>query len=502
MSAQHDSEVDVCLIVEGCYPFVTGGVSSWLDWLIRKQPDLRFGVIAIVADDVPREPKLILPEHVVHFSTVALSPGRKARSSHLPARYRDWLARQLHAVLEKGDVAAFAELVAFAETPLPARPLRASRRPGRRDLLDSMTSWDAMLAVYQQQLPHASFIDFFWAWRTLLGGFFSVLTADLPRAGCYHAISTGYAGLLAARATLLHKRPALITEHGIYTNERRIDLTMADWVVDTIDQGLTGLDPRRDVRDFWIGSFEAFARISYAAAGRITTLYGANQNFQRAIGADESKLLVIPNGIELEKFARIEPAPGQRRPTVALIGRVVPIKDIDTMIVAAAVIRRTIPDVEVLIMGPTDEDPDYFAACEKRVRALELDDTVVFTGKVNIFDYLPRIDVLTLTSISEAQPLVLLEAGAAGIPCVATDVGSCREIIEGAPDEAPNLGRAGFVVPPMAPEAVGKAVADLLGDPALRQSCGAVLKRRVECHFTSDASSRRYRDLYLEAMAA
>lgn len=495
-------DIDVCLLVEGCYPYVTGGVSSWLDWLIRNQPEVRFGVVAIVADDRPRTPKIALPENVVHFGTVALSPGRKDRACRLSRRHADWLGERLMAMLADGDLDAFAELADFAETPLSRGRWCKPRPPGRTDLLDSVASWEAMLRVYGQTVPQASFIDFFWAWRTLLGGVFSVLTADLPQAGCYHAISTGYAGLLAARGALRRGRPALITEHGIYTNERRIDLTMADWVADTIDQGVTGLDARRDVRDFWIDSFEAFARVSYGAATRVTTLYGANQDFQRAVGAVDAKLRVIPNGIELEKFAGLAPPAGERRPTVALIGRVVPIKDIDTMIVAADVIRREVPDVEVLIMGPTDEDPDYFDACARRVRALGLEETVTFTGKVNILDYLPRIDVLTLTSISEAQPLVLLEAGAVGIPCVATDVGSCREIIEGAPGESPNLGPAGRVVPPMSPEAVGRAVAELLADERLRRDCGAALKRRVEAHFTSAASAGHYGDLYREVLVA
>lgn len=497
-----DSEIDVCLVVEGAYPFVAGGVSSWLDWLIRNQPELSFAVVAIVADDGPRQQKMAFPDNVVHFSTVALSPRRAGRSRQFPRQAADWFGTRLEKVLAEGDRAAFADLVAFAETPQPRGALRKRRQPGRSDLLDSMASWDAMLRVYEQRAPQSSFMDFFWAWRFLLGGFFSVLTADLPKAACYHAISTGFAGLLAARAALAHDRPALITEHGIYTNERRIDLTMADWLSDTIDKGPRGIDARKDVRDFWIESFEAFARVSYATARRITTLYRGNQTFQRAIGAEDEKLVVIPNGIELGQFAGLEPVSTGRRPTVALIGRVVPIKDIDTMIVAAAEIRRNVPDVEVLIMGPTDEDPDYFATCQKRVQSLGLENTVRFTGRVNIFDYLPRIDVLTLTSISEAQPLVLLEGGAAGIPCVATDVGSCREIIEGAPDEAPKLGTAGFVVPPMSPQAMSEAVVELLMDDALRRACGAVLKRRVESRFSSGASSRRYADLYREAMAA
>lgn len=64
---------DVCIVVEGCYPYIAGGVSSWLDWLIRKQPDLRFSVVALTADDVPREMKYKLPDNVLLFQRLAVA---------------------------------------------------------------------------------------------------------------------------------------------------------------------------------------------------------------------------------------------------------------------------------------------------------------------------------------------------------------------------------------------------------------------------------------------
>ena len=146
---------------------------------------------------------------------------------------------------------------------------------------------------------------------------------------------------------------------------------------------------------------------------------------------------------------------GSSRPTLGLIGRVVPIKDIVTCIRAAAHVRDAVPDAEVLIIGPTDEDPQYFEDCKALVEELGLGDTVRFTGRMNILDALAQLDVVLLSSISEAQPLVLLEAGAAGLPCVTTDVGSCREIIVGPDGEVPHLGRAGFVAPPNGCTSVG-----------------------------------------------
>lgn len=499
MSAPPPPAADVCIVVEGCYPFVAGGVSSWLDWLIRSQPDTGFSVVAVVADERPREMKYKLPDNVLDFQRLALAPKVRKPGLRHPAIDQEGFADLMCRTLATGELAAFEGLLALIGQPVTRHPLPrldAPRPPDYSELTASPAAWHAITTCYQRLAPHAAFNDFFWAWRNLAGSLLAVATAPIPPARTYHAISTGYAGLFAVRAARATGRSAAITEHGIYTNERRIDLVLADWIADTIDSGLAGRDSRMDVRHFWIDAFESFARIAYDGAQKITTLYGANQSFQRALGAAEEKLEVIPNGIVLERFDAITPQRTGRRPTVALVGRVVPIKDVEAYIAAAVLVRRAIPDVEVLVIGPTDEDPDYYALCRRRVAEYGLEGCITFTGNVNIVDYLPRIDVLVLTSISEAQPLVLLEAGAARIPCVATDVGSCREIIEGAPDEHPRLGLAGRVAPPMDAEAIGRAVVELMSDDALRRECGETLRRRVERYFTSETSAGRYAALY------
>jgi polysaccharide biosynthesis protein PelF len=492
--------VDICIVVEGCYPFVSGGVSSWIDWLIRTQPDRSFGIVAIMADETPRQPKYAFPENVRFLQVIPLAPALRRPRLKEPVLDTGLWCDLLCEVLGSGSATAFRDLVHEVATPHARKPFPRLNRAtplSIDDLMSSQAMWKVMTECHTRMAPASSFPDFFWAWRSLVGGMFALLTAPLPTAKLYHAISTGYAGLYAARAAVVHDRPSAITEHGIYTNERRIDLVMADWIVDVIQSGMGDLDTRMDVRDFWSRSFASYAGIAYALSDRITTLYGANQSFQRYLGAEEKKLSVIPNGIELAKFQGMTRA-DRACPTVAIIGRVVPIKDIQAFISAAAIVHAEVPQAEILILGPTDEDEAYYELCRRRVAELGLEGRITFTGKVDIFDYLPRIDVLVLTSISEAQPLVLLEAGAARVPCVVTDVGSCREIIEGTPDEVPNLGMGGRVVPVMDTKAIGAAIIELLRDEELRKRCGEALRQRVEQRFTSEASAARYGALYAE----
>lgn len=495
-----DAEVDVCLIVEGCYPYIAGGVSSWIDWLIKQQSQRRFAVVAVVANDEPLTLCYELPANVVLFGELVLRPRlyRPTRLREPPLEVAP-VSELVCRVVGRGDPDALAELSALcngvSESKHPSHTAEGPPQVSLEQLLNSRFAWDLLVTCYHRLTPHASFPDFFWAWRALVGGLFAVLTAPIPAARMYHTVSTGYAGLVAAHAAVRTGRPAAITEHGIYTNERRIDLLMAEWIGDTIDPSLSRRDARVDIRGFWISTFEAYARLCYRSCSRITTLYGENQEFQKTLGAQVDQLEVIPNGIHFEKFAAVRPTK-EHPPTIALIGRVVPIKDIKTYIAAVAALRASAPTLRALVLGPTNEDPDYFAQCRQLVEQLGLEETLVFTGKVNIVEFLPQIDVMVLTSISEAQPLVILEAGAAGIPCIATDVGSCREIIEGLPQEEPKLGSGGSIVPLMAPEATAEAVASLLADETLRRRCGETLRQRVKIYFTSEASAARYSALY------
>jgi hypothetical protein len=94
-----------------------------------------------------------------------------------------------------------------------------------------------------------------------------------------------------------------------------------------------------------------------------------------------------------------------------------------------------------------------------------------------------------LTSISEAQPLALLEAAATGLPVVTTDVGSCREIIEGFEGDSV-VGRGGFVVEPCNPKATAQALADILLDHAMRAEMGRVMLQRIPNLYHKDRIRR------------
>jgi polysaccharide biosynthesis protein PelF len=485
----HFPSADVCLLLEGTYPYVSGGVSTWVNDLIRAQPHLTFHCVALLADRRTRAFKYPIADNVVGLTHVYLQqPAAGPKHVRGLKKLFDALEPSLLAIQARGGIEDLARIVALVA------PYRT--RLGAEALLNSQTAWNALVRMYHGSVPDCSFLDYFWTWRAQLGGLFAALLAPLPQARVYHTISTGYAGVMAARAHLETGRPCFVTEHGIYTNERRIEITMADWLSANRPRMLAVDSSRRDLKDLWIDTFVAYSRAIYSTASAIVTLYEGNQAMQRRDGAPPERLRVIPNGIDYDAYAAVPRADEGRKPTVALIGRVVPIKDVKTFIRAVAAVKREVPDVEALVLGPEDEDPAYAAECRDLVRILGLEGTLRFMGRQKLTDWLGRIDALALTSVSEAQPLVILEGGAAGVPTVATDVGACREMLEGRSDEAENLGPGGEITGLADPAATGRALARLLRDKAWHARCAAAIKRRVELYYNKKTIDGIYRTLY------
>jgi polysaccharide biosynthesis protein PelF len=489
-----ETVADVCLILEGTYPYVSGGVSMWTHHLLLAQSHLSFQLVCLVPERAEPTVRYQVPSNVAGITDVRVGalPAGDARLRGAKALF-ERLERPLLKLQADGGLAELGEVMN------ELRPFGG--RLGRRALLNSPEAWELILRMYHATHPDSAFLDYFWSWRAILGGIYSMLLAPLPSARVYHTVSTGYAGLYASRAHLETGRPALLTEHGIYTNERHIEIAMADWLYQP-EGGLTLEKSPRDLRILWFRAFAAYSRACYQAASRIITLHTANQYFQIADGAPPEKLEIIPNGIDYRHFSLLQEKREEHPPAIALIGRVVPIKDVKTFIRAAAIVRAIVPDVQALVLGPADEDPEYFAECQALVSHLGLESCLQFTGPVSVPDYLPRLDVVVLTSISEAQPLVILEAGAAGVPSVATDVGACREMIHGSPNEEPPLGAGGEVTPLANPTATAQAIAGLLLDLDRWQRSSRAMRERVRRYYDKPGLDRSYRELYEHWRAA
>jgi polysaccharide biosynthesis protein PelF len=494
--------LDVLLLLEGTYPYVAGGVSSWVHQIIRGFPELKFGYVFIGSRRADYgEQRYKLPDNVVHTETHYL--------------YEE--ADKPPVARTRGDPALF-EMVDEMHNQLRDRMLSPGERPLLGEVCDKLggeldfsqflyseCAWENIRRQFRRRSTDPSFVDYFWTVRTMHTPVWTLarIRDSLPPARMLHTVSTGYAGFLGALAKRRTRRPLLLSEHGIYTKERKIDLMSAQWISDNRSVFQRETAELAYFRELWIRFFEALGRACYDAADDIVALYEVNRLRQVADGADSLRTRNIPNGVDVERLRPLrDQRPAEPPKVMCLIGRVVPIKDVKTFIRAMRTVADRMPEAEAWIAGPTDEDPAYGRECEDLVKFLGLEGRVKFLGFQNIMDLLPRIGLVVLSSISEALPLVLLEGYAAGVPAVSTDVGSCRQLVEGLDAEDRALGRAGRVVGIADPQALAEAAIEMMGDREAWHAAQAAGIARVERYYTQKLMFDRYRELYDRALAA
>jgi len=493
-------QADIGLLLEGTFPYVRGGVSSWVYQIIRGFPDLTFAVCFLGSrEEDYGEMKYELPANVVHMEQHYLhEKGSAPSAAECPDNKEAFeVVRALHDW--------YGEKKLNLENQYLGRIVELDRigRYGEKDFLYSRESWNYITELYRKNCTDPSLIDYFWTVRTMHAPLWKLMNiaVNFVPCGAYHTICTGYAGFLGALLKKGRDKPLILSEHGIYTKERKIDLFQAEWISDTRGELEKGTSEVAYFRELWVRFFETLGRECYDAADRIISLYEANRLRQVSDGAAAEKTRSIPNGIDFSHLDKLRSKRPHEIPlVVCLIGRVVPIKDVKTFIRAMRTVVNAMPGVEAWIAGPEEEDPAYAREC--RSLAEGLGDSVRFLGFQRIDDILPKIGLLALSSISEALPLVILEGYAAGVPCVATDVGSCRQLIEGGSAEDIALGAAGIVVGIANPEELAAAIIRLLSDSALWQSAQKAGVERVKKYYTQESMFAQYRAVYEQALTA
>jgi glycosyltransferase involved in cell wall biosynthesis len=282
-----------------------------------------------------------------------------------------------------------------------------------------------------------------------------------------------------------------------------MEIDQADWIYVQRQLPMTLAVGPGFFKELWARLFYRLSRLTYAHADLIVTIFEGNRQAQIHDGADPARTLVIPNGVAIGRFAgldRVAAAPGRFR--VGFVGRVVPIKDVKTFIRAIKIVAGSLPGIRATLVGPIDEDEEYVAECRTLAATLDLEDHVTFVGKADVRAFYREMDVLVLTSISGGLPLVILEAFAAGVPVIATDVGGCRELLEGRGGEDRALGPSGLVTGLANPAATAAAILALARDPGLREEMANAGRVRVRKFYDESDLVRSYRDLYYRLMAA
>ena len=461
------------MILEGCYPYVFGGVSSWTHQYIQAMPDVEFVIWCIGAKAKDKGKfKFTLPENVVEVREIFLDDAlrmknvKRSNKSNITQAQLDELGKLFGGESLDWDILF---------------DMFQKQRIDPISLLMSEEFLNELIAICKKKFPYISFVDYFHTIRSMLLPVLYLLVQDVPEADLYHSTATGYGGILGSLGKWKYNKPFILTEHGIYTREREEELLRAKWVLPYF-------------RKQWINLFYLFSDCAYTHADKVTALFRRANEAQVELGCDKDKVCVTPNGVHYDRFCNIPAKPEDGYIDIGAIVRIAKIKDIKTMIYAFAEVKTRVPNARLHIMGDVD-DKEYFEECKLLVRQLQVED-IIFTGVVKIIEYMVKINFVILTSISEGQPLSVLEAFAAGRACVTTDVGCCKDLLDG--DDG--LGAAGICVPPMHKDRLAAAMISMCRNKEMREKMADVGKKRVALYYTHERSMNNYRELYKEVL--
>ena len=463
----------ICLVLEGCYPYINGGVSTWMHQYITEMPEHEFVLWVIGAKSEDKDKFVYTPpENVSEVYQVFLDDALKVKPAGIFNHSFNKKEKEVLRKLVLSDKPDWDLLFEMYQV----------KKINPMSYLKSEAFLNILIELCQKELPYIAFSDAFHSVRSRLLPVLYLLGTEVPKADVYHAISTGYGGMLASLGAYINHRPVMLTEHGIYTREREEEIIRAKWVA-------------RAFKPHWIDFFYMLSDLIYEKAFRVSCLFTNAMYTQIDMGCEAKKCRVIENGISYEKLAGIPLKEEDGMVDIGAIVRLAPIKDIKTMIYAFFELSARMDNVRLHIMGGVD-DREYADECYALVDQLGLGDKIIFTGRVNIIEYFEKLDFTLLTSISEGQPLSVLESFAARRPAVTTDVGCCKELLSGKPGDT--FGEAGYCVPPMQREKLADAMEKLCESRELRLKMGEAGQRRTYEYFRYNIMLTKYRDLYKE----
>ena len=233
-------------------------------------------------------------------------------------------------------------------------------------------------------------------------------------------------------------------------------------------------------------------RLAMRPVNRVVAVWTAGLDLLRTV-LPHDQVALIDNGVPLDVGSADRSGAWHEPPRILFVGLLTPRKGVLDLLTASRLLRERGVAHELWLLGGT---PDEGPAAEAEVRA-GLDESVRLLGtrpREEMPAAFAAADVLCLPSWWEAMPLSILEAMAAGLPVVATDVGDvARAVVDGV---------TGYVVPPQSPGELAAALEKLLLDPHLLQRMGAAGRARATEMFSADVTADAVSSLYAELSGA
>lgn len=469
----------VTIITEGTYPYVVGGVSSWCHDLVCGLPDVEWNLVPITAGGLRRRSLFDLPDNVDLAKGIELWArpiGRRGSRRRRPTSAEQQLLPADLCRLLLGSPEDPTELVGLFG--------RCRENPEwARNAFRSDQAWDYFIAELTRVASVQGtdlFVDVEFSaleatelWQTL---YWIAMTAatQLPDSDVVLITAAGWGTAMAAAELAHRKVPVLLAEHGIYVREAYLE---AARTAPPAGRQFTSTRLARGL-----------SRLAYAIADQISPVCDSHHPWEQALGARPEQLRTIVNGVNRPD----EPAAPNEGQVITSVGRIDPLKDIVTMLQAAAIVVDKHPDARFVHWGPVSEANEaYHAMCLRVHDELGLGDRFVFMGATDQPRQAMRdADIYLSTSISEGLPLSLLEAMSEGRPVVSTNVGGCADAVNG----------CGVLVNAGDAFGIAHGIHFLLDNPTMAEMMGRRGYRRIGRRFSSADQLANYNKMF-EAVA-
>lgn len=220
------------------------------------------------------------------------------------------------------------------------------------------------------------------------------------------------------------------------------------------------------------------------------------------VGVPSRKVTQIYSGVDSVKF---HPRDGARAPVgppgfagkddivIGSVGRLAPVKDFPTLILAFHYLRKLWPEgyarLRLVIVGDGPMRPE----CERLIAELDLADRILLIGdRSDVWELMHAMDLFAMSSLGEGISNTILEAMASGLPVIATEVGGNPELV--------SPGKTGTLIPPADPEKMAQALLAYVSDPARMAQEGRAARAEIETRFSMDAMVRGYLGVYDAAL--
>ena len=303
-----------------------------------------------------------------------------------------------------------------------------------------------------------------------------ILAIEIPKVDIIHCSLAWVPSLIAIFAKMESKCPVIITEHGVAYRE--LLLYYNAYMYD------------EPAKVFWKVFSRNVVKTVYSIADVITPVCNANAIWEEYLGADTSRIRVVYNGVNVEKFKPMEVNKQNKRPTIVCVARVDVFKDIICLIQAIKYVKEHIPDIHCLIYG-NSVDLEYSLRCINAIKDLQLEDNVKFMGGTKEPEKVYNMaDVVVISSITEGFPFTIIEAMACGRPIVASDVGGVSEALEG----------CGLLVRSRSPHELAEGIVKLFRDEKVRDELAIAAAKKAKDKFTLAQSVNHFRKLYEETI--